>query len=196
MPSPLTLVSVLWGAWLVSWVAAARWTAPTRMRQTVTERLAYTALLLAGVALLVGHPIWLARRVARLDGAVEWGAVALVAAGFAFAWWARLHIGRQWSSDVALKAGHELVRSGPYRITRHPIYTGLLLAIAATAILRDTWAGVLGLGLILASFLVKIGQEERLLTSHFGPSYELYRQEVPRLLPWPRRRSGAEQEPR
>ena len=70
---------------------------------------------------------------------------ALVAAGLAFATWARVALGRFWTSAPSIKAEHDLVRTGPYALTRHPIYTGLLLALAATAMLRGTIAALGGL---------------------------------------------------
>ena len=59
----------------------------------------------------------------------------LTCLGLGFAIWARNHIGRYWSSSVSLRAGHQLVRTGPYSRIRHPIYTGILLALAGTALL-------------------------------------------------------------
>jgi protein-S-isoprenylcysteine O-methyltransferase Ste14 len=107
----------------------------------------------------------------------------LCVAGLAFAAWARIHIGRFWSSAVVLKAGHALIRGGPYALTRHPIYTGLLLAVTGTVLARDSIAGLLGWALVLAGFVVKLRQEERLLLEHFGPAYQAYQAEVPALIP-------------
>ena len=107
----------------------------------------------------------------------------MCAIGLAFAIWARVEIGRLWSSAVALKAEHTLVRGGPYAITRHPIYSGLLLALLGTAIARDTEAALLGFPLLCAGLFVKSKQEERLLLERFGPEYEKYRAEVPALIP-------------
>jgi protein-S-isoprenylcysteine O-methyltransferase Ste14 len=103
--------------------------------------------------------------------------------GLGFAIWARVQIGRFWSGTVALKAEHALIRGGPYAITRHPIYSGLLLALIGTAITRDSRAAFLGLPLVFAGLFVKLKQEERLLLDRFGPEYEKYRAEVPALIP-------------
>ncbi|TKB07117.1 MAG: isoprenylcysteine carboxylmethyltransferase family protein, partial [Mesorhizobium sp.] len=76
--------------------------------------------------------------------AEAWICVALIAAGLAFAWWARLHLGRLWSGTVTAKAEHRVIDTGPYRLVRHPIYTGLLLAILATMAAKGTVWGVAG----------------------------------------------------
>ena len=103
--------------------------------------------------------------------------------GLGFAVWARVEIGRFWSGTVALKAEHALIRGGPYAITRHPIYSGLLLALVGTALTRDTEAAFFGLPLLFAGLFVKAKQEESLLLERFGPEYEKYRAEVPALVP-------------
>ena len=94
-----------------------------------------------------------------------------------------MEVGRFWSASVTLKAEHALIRSGPYALSRHPIYTGLLLALIGTAISSGTAADAAGLGLIVLGVLLKIRQEEVLLLTHFGPAYRAYRQEVPMLIP-------------
>ena len=114
---------------------------------------------------------------------VGWTGFVLCVVGLAFAVWARVQIGRFWSGTVALKAEHALIRGGPYAMTRHPIYSGLLLALLGTAITRDTQAAFLGLPFLFAGLFVKSKQEERLLLDRFGPEYEKYRTEVPALIP-------------
>ena len=121
---------------------------------------------------LFPSPLWLA-----------WGGVALAVLGLGFACWARVHLGRYWSSVVTLKAVNALIRSGPYAVTRHPIYTGLLAALIGTALVRDSAAAVAGLGLFVVGYAVKVRQEEQLLVEHFGAAYLTYRAEVPALIP-------------
>jgi len=89
------------------------------------------------------------------------------------------------SGVVALKVDHKVVRTGPYRFTRHPIYTGLLFALLATALIRDSWAAIVGWALLLAGFVVKLRQEERLLSSALGAEYSKYQSDVPALVPGP-----------
>jgi protein-S-isoprenylcysteine O-methyltransferase Ste14 len=100
---------------------------------------------------------------------------ALTWAGVAFAIWARIHIGRYWSASVALKAGHELVRTGPYSRIRHPIYTGMLMALAGTALAVGRYRGIVAFAIILASFVWKSKREEALLAGQFGAAFDEHR---------------------
>src|SRR5262245_41187922 len=96
--------------------------------------------------------------------ALEWG-------GVAFAIWAREHLGRMWSGMVTLKEDHRLIRSGPYRVVRHPIYTGLLFGLFGVALIRGNLAALLAIALFAAGFARKIVLEERMLSEHFGEEY-------------------------
>lgn len=186
MVAPLTVASGLWDLWLLSWLAAAGWSAKTVARQSLSARLAHITLLCAGALLLFRRPkmvAWLQGPLLAIPPWATWVAVGFVLAGFGFAWWARLHLGRNWSGTVTLKAEHALVRSGPYGITRNPIYTGLLLSLVATVLIRNEVAGVIGFALILTGLLIKIRQEERLLAGHFGSAYAAYCADVPALVP-------------
>jgi len=115
-----------------------------------------------------------------------WGVVgvALNFAGLLFTVWARVHLGRNWSGAVTLKQDHELITSGPYRIVRHPIYTGLLLAFAGLAVARGEWRSILGLVIMALSFWLKLRIEERLMVEQFGSAYETYRRRVNALIPF------------
>ena len=186
MNSPYALLQLLWEAWFVSWMLAAVWSRRTVERQPPLERLVHTAFWMSGALLLYvrwaslgpllrplyPHQIWIA-----------WTGVVITFLGLAYTWWARLHLGSLWSGTVTLKSDHAIVRSGPYAITRHPIYTGLLVAIAATAVVRDAGTAVLGFGLLVIGIVLKLRQEERLLTAHFGDAYRDYKAAVPALLP-------------
>jgi protein-S-isoprenylcysteine O-methyltransferase Ste14 len=186
MIGPETAVNGLWLTWFISWWLAARWSARTVVRQSSASRLAHGVFWWAGATLLFAHPALLQSLVHPVfppSPRAAWAGAALCAAGLAYAWWARIYLGRFWSSVAALKADHALVRNGPYGLTRHPIYTGLLLAVTGTALARDSIAGVLGLAFLLVGIVIKLRQEERLLLDHFGPAYEVYRAEVPALIP-------------
>jgi protein-S-isoprenylcysteine O-methyltransferase Ste14 len=116
--------------------------------------------------------------------AIGWSGAALVAAGLAFAVWARIHLGANWSGIVTVKRGHELVTSGPYALVRHPIYTGLVLAFAGSAIALGEARGVLAVALVVASLWRKLRLEERWMAEQFGAEYERYRDRVRALVPF------------
>jgi len=184
--SPSAVIAVLWLVWLVAWILAAGATAKTVVRQPLRPFLAYVVPLWGGILLLLPpgrRPHVLRDRVYSVGPEVAWVCVVVVAIGLAYAAWARVHIGRLWSSTVTLKADHAVIRSGPYGQSRHPIYTGLLLALIATAGRLGTLGGLLSLVLFFAGFIVKMRQEERLLVEHFGETYRAYQREVPPLIP-------------
>jgi protein-S-isoprenylcysteine O-methyltransferase Ste14 len=186
MRSPENIVAVSWLVWLLSWALAASWSARTQIRQSGADRLLHTGFIWAGAILLFAHPVVLGpllRPLYPYRSIVGWVAVALALLGFSWTWWARLRLGAFWSAAVTLKQDHALVRGGPYAITRHPIYTGLVIALVGTAAMQDSGAAVLGLLFFLAGLVVKIRQEERLLTTAFGAQYRDYQKRVPALIP-------------
>jgi protein-S-isoprenylcysteine O-methyltransferase Ste14 len=107
----------------------------------------------------------------------------LIVAGVWFACWARHLLGSNWSSEVQLKQGHELIERGPYRYVRHPIYTGILLALLGTVVLEGEWGALLGFAIMFVSFWRKLRLEEAWLGEHFGPVYTDYMQRVKALIP-------------
>ena len=186
MVSATTAVLALWAVWLLGWLVAARTTATIVVRQSLASRLAHSVPIWGGAVLLFLQP----RRFAVFQHSLlprtawmAWIGVVVVALGLGFAGWARTHLGRFWSAAVTLKAEHRLIRTGPYALSRHPIYTGLLLALAGTTFARDTVGAVAGLILFLVGFILKIRQEERLLLEHFGAAYRAYQGEVPAVVP-------------
>jgi protein-S-isoprenylcysteine O-methyltransferase Ste14 len=109
--------------------------------------------------------------------------LTLEMAGAVFAVWARLALGGNWSGRPSLMAGHELITSGPYAVARHPIYTGLILAVAGTALAIGEWRCLLSVFVIFLAFLMKIDEEERLMMQAFPETYPGYRQRVKALIP-------------
>lgn len=82
-----------------------------------------------------------------------------------------------------LKQGHELIRTGPYRTIRHPIYTGILLALLGTAISFGEIRALLGVAIAWASFYIKARREELFLSQEFGPSFAEHQQSTGMFLP-------------
>ena len=187
--TPLAVNRLEWSVWLVSWVALARWADRAVARADLAQQVGYRALTVAGAVLLV-H---LYRGALAIDFVlwkpapfIAWTMDAIVAAGFAFTWWARVHLGALWSSHVTRKAHHHVVDTGPYGIVRHPIYTGLAVAVIATFVMSSTIASALGAALLVSAFYVKARVEERFLREQLGSAdYDAYAKRVPMLIPWP-----------
>ncbi|MDE2515797.1 MAG: isoprenylcysteine carboxylmethyltransferase family protein [Rhodospirillales bacterium] len=191
-------IALAWAFWLLGWALAGLRTKPVLRRESHASTLIHAAPLLLGMALLLvdgnsrpGRVLaawpataWLFHRfIAPWPGLVLIGA-PLVLAGLAVTLWARLHLGGNWSGSVTLKQSHSLIRSGPYRLARHPIYTGLLIAIAGTGFATGEGRGVAGFALILLAFRIKSRIEERVMLAHFGEAYRRYQAEVKALVPF------------
>jgi protein-S-isoprenylcysteine O-methyltransferase Ste14 len=188
MIAPGTFLGFLWLGWLLSWVIASRWSAKTLTRGSRRDQLRYSVPTWVGSILVFARPEFMGSLLRPLyphPTALGWTAAGLVIVGLGWTWWARIHLGKLWSAVVAVKSDHAVIRSGPYGLTRHPIYTGILLAVLATAIFRDSPAAFLGFGLIVAGFVIKLRQEERLLIATLGPEYTRYQSEVAALVPRP-----------
>ena len=105
-------------------------------------------------------------------------------AGLLFAVWAREHLGRNWSSSVTIKQGHELITTGPYAVVRHPIYTGILAGLLGTAIALSQVRGFIGFVLFFLVLWVKLRMEEQWMRSQFGDTYATYAHQTAALLPY------------
>ena len=110
----------------------------------------------------------------------------VVLAGAALAAWAKLRLGRWFTGTFGVKEGHELVSDGPYGITRHPIYTGLLLTVLGAALAWDSALTLLLALLLAVPFSFHTVYEEALFEQHFGEAYRDYQHRVPRLVPFAR----------
>src|SRR5947209_4962068 len=127
---PAWLFAVPWLVFAAWWVVRSFGTARTEVRESHRERATHALLVGAGTLILVVTPEPLRRRLWPSSMPLLVGALALEVAGIAFAIWAREHLGRFWSGSVTLKEEHRIVQSGPYQLARHPIYTGILAALA------------------------------------------------------------------
>jgi protein-S-isoprenylcysteine O-methyltransferase Ste14 len=177
--------AVLWVAWGLSWVIAARWASPVAARPKARQEWGYWALVVAG-AVLIGLNFRTGERGMQWMpfDTLEQILFVVALAGLGFTWWARFHLGTLWSGRVTRKAHHRIIKTGPYAIVRHPIYAGISLALVATVLLRPGWLGLIGAALIIASFVIKYRLEERFLLQELGPEYADYRMTVAALVPF------------
>jgi protein-S-isoprenylcysteine O-methyltransferase Ste14 len=183
------LVNVtFWLAWYVSWMIAALWRDRAAKQPPTRSQIVYRVLAISGILLLFDRIIPpFDVRLWRWPRPIEWVLVVMSLCGFAFTWWARIHLGRLWSSNVGRKADHRIVDTGPYGIVRHPIYTGIIIASIATAALRATAAAWIGVALLTTGWYVKARLEERFLREQLGPdNYDAYARRVPMLIPFMR----------
>jgi protein-S-isoprenylcysteine O-methyltransferase Ste14 len=190
---PGLAIAALWTLWLISWLVAALWSNPTEKRAGIGSEFGYRALMTLGaiVLLVPAHRYEGPLRLWYIGWVGAWICVLLVALGLGFSWWARIYLGRLWSSGVTRKADHHLVDAGPYAIVRHPIYTGLLLAILATTAAKGTVLGIAGCLSLVIGVWLKARLEERWLARELGEgTYQSYRQRVPMLVPFAPSRRG------
>jgi len=109
--------------------------------------------------------------------------LSVEALGLVFAIWSRRHLGRNWSGEITIKVEHELIRSGPYRRLRHPIYTGLLAMYAGVLLVTGEWLALAGFIIVSLAYWRKIRLEEANLNVAFGADYDAYRRESWALVP-------------
>lgn len=179
-------IGTTWAVLALVWFVGLAFTKRTVRSQPAGARLFHLVLVLMGFALLGSHWFdsgWLSARIVPVSEGLRWTGVAATMAGCAFAIWARLTLGSNWSGRATVKADHELITWGPYSVARHPIYTGILLGGLGTSLVTCEWRCVLGIVLLALAFLVKMSQEERLMMQTFPVDYPAYRNRVKALVP-------------
>lgn len=182
----MRICSDLWMGLGIIWLVTALRTKQTQERADVGSRLIYGIPVVLAFFLMFGDYMpmkWLRSRVLPANGAVVMAGLTLTAIGIAFAVWARFYIGQNWSSAVSIKVGHQLVRTGPYAWVRHPIYSGLLLAMIGTALVLRESRGLLATGLLWVAFWMKSRMEEGFMLKAFGSVYEDYSRSTGALVP-------------
>jgi protein-S-isoprenylcysteine O-methyltransferase Ste14 len=103
----------------------------------------------------------------------------------ALVWAATRHLGKQWRYEAALSEDHELIRTGPYRWVRHPIYASMLGMLLATGAARTWWPMFIAAVLVfLAGTEIRVRAEDRLLAGRFQESFTAYRSRVRAYIPF------------
>jgi len=184
---PTKLLALIWLAWVMSWIGASFWSGQTRTHVRTLDSWVYRLPILLGAILLAP---WTAAALGaaplyHLGNTGTYVTAVVVLIGVSFTWWARVHLGRFWSNAITHKEGHRIVDTGPYGLVRHPIYTGLILAILATGVAVATWTSLLGALLISFGEWQKARMEEKFLSVELGPdAYLSYCHRVPMIVPF------------
>ena len=178
-------IGLCFAIFVVFWAVTAFSTKRTVQRRG-WWRVSFLVILLGYFLLRMGllHVHWVNGLVWHRTLFIGFVADAIALVGLAVMLWARVTLGRNWSADVALKEGHELVTTGPYRWVRHPIYSGLLLMALGWAVWRGRYSGFWGLAVLLLLFSIKARAEEQLMIQNFGDAYRSYKARVKALVPY------------
>jgi protein-S-isoprenylcysteine O-methyltransferase Ste14 len=180
-------IPACWIIWALIWFVAASRVKKTARQEEPLSRLSNTAPLWLAAFLLAAPRFWFGFLTAPLlprSFPLYLIGAAMLVVGLLFAIWARYHIGRNWSGVITVKEDHALVRTGPYHLVRHPIYSGLLLAIIGSALARNDLAALIAVALVLFSFLRRVRTEEHWMMETFGATYAEYKASTPALIPF------------
>lgn len=185
---------VCWGLFAAVWLAGALYNQRHAPPAQGRARSRPAVLLLAFAAVWLAQDVLPPGALAHLtvhNAGLTAAGLVILAVSTAFALWARAALGTMWSALPMAKQDHQLRTAGPYGITRHPIYTGIIGMLAGTALASGLgmWAPMLVLVVVGLSF--KIRAEEQLMAATFPGQYEQYRREVPQLVPGLRLLGGA-----
>jgi protein-S-isoprenylcysteine O-methyltransferase Ste14 len=191
---------LLWLVFVLSWAAFDRFTGDAQTLATPADRSssrtskwgtggpgerAYGLVIALGLVMIIVAPATLPTgRIWANPPIVDWAMLLIILAGVAECWWARLHLGRLWSSSVTRKEGHRVVDTGPYRLVRHPIYSGFILIYLGMGIICATALSLLAVPVITFGLWLKARVEERFLVEELGAgAYGAYQATTPMLVP-------------
>lgn len=181
----------LFPALCLAWFASESWILLRRrsgdaLRTRDAGTLHLLVVVIGGsVALAIGFD-WLdlARFPRPLQAPLWWLGIAMMATGMPLRWWSIRILARHFTVDVAIGPDHELVRRGPYRLLRHPSYTGLLATFLGYALCLGNWLSLASMAPILLALLWRIRVEERVLAAAFPDRYPAYADHTKRLIPY------------
>lgn len=174
----------LWLAFVIYFVVAAINTKLTSRSESVRSRAMHVVPFIIGFSLffiqwpLIDHRLW------RLTPVLFWISAGITGSGLAFSALARHWLGSNWSGIVTVKESHTLVRKGPYGKIRHPLYTGLLIAVLGTCIAFTEWQGFIALAIISLALWRKLRVEEQWMQETFKSEYEEYKSNSWALFPF------------
>jgi len=175
-------ITACWIAFLLFWAFSALVVHRTAETRAGRWSIVYGAMVVFMYGLVRQFPgLWV--RSWPDTAAVDAVADLLAFAGLVVLLWARISIGRNWSGEIVLKEGHEVVTKGPYRSIRHPIYSGLVLLGLGTALFWGTLLGLAFVAAFAAVFWYKSRLEEAFMTEKFPETYPAYRARTKAFIP-------------
>jgi protein-S-isoprenylcysteine O-methyltransferase Ste14 len=179
------VIVICWLLLGLAWIVSGFFTKRTvkrarraRLPSTLDRVLLAVVVAVALIATKYGGTLWTP---SPLVGGLLAGIVAI---GLIFTLWARARIGRTWSAAVVLKEDHELIRTGPYAIVRHPIYTGFIVMALGTALDAGAAAGLALVGALSVGLWVKSRREDELMAASFPVEYPEYKRHVRAFIPY------------
>ena len=182
----LHLAEEAWTIWAVWWLAMGFFSKSTKRRESAAQRIEHLAPAMLGFTLVFREGFggsWLARPIWPANPVLLIVCVTATILGLLFAAWARLILGSNWSGTVTIKTNHQLIRRGPYRWIRHPIYTGMLAALLASAVIQGLLSGMIGFAFVLLALYRKARREESFLSQEFGDGFMEHQQHTGMFLP-------------
>jgi protein-S-isoprenylcysteine O-methyltransferase Ste14 len=183
------LIGAFWLLFIAVWVAAAFGAKQSlgsraRWRERVLPFVAIALFVLALRTPVISHALRHARAyIVNTDPHLGVAGVVLCALGIGLAIWARIYLGRNWGLPMTRKEHPELITSGPYAYVRHPIYSGIMLAMLGSAI-AETFVWLVPLALVGVYFIYSARAEERLMAQEFPQAYSAYRKRTKMLVPF------------
>jgi protein-S-isoprenylcysteine O-methyltransferase Ste14 len=178
----LSLNGFLWGVWGIVWFVLAKKVNKTQSSESPFSRALHLVPTVVAFYTIFNWTFFPARLWTPCVEVAILGNV-ITAAGVCFAIWARVHLGKYWSGIITLKEGHRLIRTGPYRFARHPIYTGMLSGFVGSILVSDKISSLVVVLILAGAYIRKMRMEEKLLTSQFGEEYLTYKREVKMIIP-------------
>jgi protein-S-isoprenylcysteine O-methyltransferase Ste14 len=179
--------SLLWLALGAVWLGSLPFVKKTLHKQSLSSGLQQTCLFVTGFYLIFGtpsNPEWFNQPLLTVTVPVALAGLGIALCGVALSIWARLTLGDNWSSSPSIKQGHALILHGPYRIVRHPIYTGMLLALFGSALQYGLVRSFVAVVICGVGFCMKVTAEEQFMVHRFGDQYLRYRRDVSALVPF------------
>lgn len=177
----ILVISIGWAVFWIGWLLAAFTAKASREQSSLCSALRIGLFVAAAYFLRLG---WRGEGHGLAGGPLLDGiGLVLWAAGLGLAVWARLYIGRNWGTPMSRRENPALVTTGPYRLIRHPIYTGIIIAFVGTALATSPF-GLIAAAVLAAFFIFSATREEKFLAREFPDTYLAYKAQTKMLVPF------------